>query len=517
MATILNRLPQLSGFVGGVRQGGLEGLNTLVDLINGLQGQQVVAGARHTIGSASGTPSDPYYTGPDGLFALGSGVDPQLISTIVQGPSLLAQLPAVPTRIMTPYFGYITGALEGDGDDADWDSSCDDPPTAGALKNCFTTAPFGQYARQTREVDIARVGEMSDRGEFNDFVIVGNNPLLDMGSNMNPSVPGGFNLEREVSMRMMELGIAFQRLLGPQVYIGDPSNNQGTGYQEFAGLDLQIRTDHVDAFTNTSCPSLASVVRNLAYADTGDAADGLTIINELTYLFYYLERLARTTGLDPVTFGIVMRPELFYEITRLWPCNYLTYNCIFGEDADQASLNIDAGDIISMRDAMRNGEYLVIGSKKVPVILDMYMPEQGSAAITEGGGTPANADSFASDMYIIPLVFAGNILGTYLQYRDWGPSIQGASDLHMGPPSGPFWTSDGNKWLWNWKTHVNTCIQAIARTRLRLIVRVPQLTARVRNVQYRMLINTRDVLPGDSYYVNGGVTGRTTFDPYTPW
>lgn len=472
-------------------------------------------GARHDIGGASGTPSAPYYTGPDGLFSLTTGVETQLISTIVHGPSLMAALPASPSNFMTPYYGFITGALTGDGVQSDWDSSCADPPTPGPLKNCFTTAQFGQYALQTREVDITRIGEMVNRGEFNDFVIVGD--LYNQMNNLAPTVPGQFNLKREVLMRMMELGIAFQRILGPQVFEGDPANNQGTGSQEFPGLEKLVTMTHYDAFTGTSCPSLASLIRNLAYKDTGDADDGSDIVNELTAVFYYLNRLARDTGLDPVEFALVMRPELFYEITRLWPCNYLTYNCIFNTNADQARLNLDAGDVIEMRDAMRNGEYLVIGSQKVRVIPDAYMHEQGSAAITSGGGTPADANSFASDIWVLPLRVAGNILGTYLEYYNFDASIQAAADMHMGPPNGPFWTTDNGRWLWNWKAHVNTCIQAVARARLRLILRTPQLAARIRNIQYTQLINARDVLPDDSYYVDGGVTSRTSFIPYNEW
>lgn len=281
------------------------------------------------------------------------------------------------------------------------------------------------------------------------------------------------------------------------------------------GLDILIGTGHVDAFTQQTCPSLNSLIVDMDYADINDPDAGY--VNRLTYMLYYLERLARQTGLDPVEFAFVMRPELFYEITAQWPCSYLTYRCIFGTADDQARLNIDANEVIRMRDAMRNGEYLVIGGKRYEVILDGYMHEQTAAEISSGGGTPVEGgvNCFASDIYILPMRFAGNILGTYLQYYNWSGAIQGAADIHMA--NGPFWTTDGDRWLWNWKLPVNTCVQATARIRWRPLLRVPHLAARLQNVQYCQLHTPRDVLPDDSFFVNGGETSRSFAAPFSEW
>lgn len=481
------------------------------------RGYQPQAGFRHdpvTQGTASGTPQGPMMHGPEGLWGV-MGVERQIISTHVHGPSLAARLPAVASSAIYPYFGYLTGFQDTTGDDADWDSSCEDPPTAGAMKNCFQTAQFGQIARQTREVDISRIGELINRGEVTDLVIV-NDPVYDQMANIAPTVPGQPNLRREVLVRMMELGVSFQRAMAPLVFTGDPANNQGTGYQEWPGLDVLITTAHEDAFTGQQCPSLDSTIVDMAYADASDPDAGY--VNTLTYAMYYLERLARQTNLDPVEFAFVMRPELFYEITANWPCTYLTYRCIFGADADQARLNIDAAEVIRMRDAMRNGEYLIIGSKRYEVILDGYMHEQTEAEISSGGGTPtADSTCFASDVYIVPLRVAGNILSLYWEYFNFDMAMQAAADMRMA--NGPFWSTDGGRWLWNWKLHVNTCIQAIARIRPRILLRTPQLAMRLQNVMYchGTQFNVRDVLPGDSFFVNGGVTGRSFTQPFSAW
>jgi hypothetical protein len=470
-------------------------------------------------GSASGVASTPYMHGPQGLWGV-LGLEPQVISTHVHGQSLAARLPVQMSDVIYPYFAYLTGFTAGTGDDADWDSNCVDPPTAGSMKNCIQTAQFGQVARQTREVDLMRVGEMINRGESNDLVLVGS-PLLDqMSSMLSPTVPGGFSLRREVLMRMMELGVEFQRKMAPLIYTGDPANNAGAshldGYAEPPGLNILINDDHQDAFTGQSCPSLASLLVDMEYAGVCDNG-GADMVNQLTYSLYYLERLARQTNLAPVDFVLVMRPEMFYEVTSCWPCSYLTYRCIFPTEADQARLNATAEEVIRMRDAMREGEFLLIGSKRYQVILDDFIPEQDADEIIAGGGTPlvGEVNCFASDIYILPRTVRGNILSTYTQVYNWGAAMQAAADIRMS--NGPFWTTDGDRWLWNWKLPVNTCVQAASRIRFRWMLRTPHLAARIQNLQYCQLLRPRQPLPTDSFFVNGGVTNRSFTAPFSQW
>src|SRR3990167_1426759 len=140
---------------------------------------------KHT--SPSGTPSTPYYTGPGGLFGV-QGLERDVISTRVQPKGIAGVLPARGSMLTNPLFAYITGFLDVTGSVAD--GVCDDPQTAGPGKSCIQTAAYGRYSFLTRELELNRVGQQIDRGEFLDLRII-NDPLLQsMGSIVQPNVAG---------------------------------------------------------------------------------------------------------------------------------------------------------------------------------------------------------------------------------------------------------------------------------------------------------------------------------------
>jgi len=169
----------------------------------------------------------------------------------------------------------------------------------------------------------------------------------------------------------------------------------------------------------------------------------------------------------------------------------------------------DTGDAIAMRDAMRNGEYLIIDGMKIPVIIDSFIEEESS-----GDQGQIDAGCFASDIYIVPLTIQGGRPVTFFHYFDYskGP-MQAVSDGHV---SSYFWT-DGGRYLWHAKPPVNWCIQHIAKVEPRIILLTPQIAGRLTNVQYCPLQHERDAHPDDDYFVDGGVTERTSPSHYADW
>ena len=462
-------------------------------------------------GFPSGVPDQWNLHGENGLFGQ-PGLERELISTHVHGRGLATRLPSYATQILWPEFGYITGFQDLPAD-FNPDGPCDDPPTVGHMKACTQTAHFGLYSYRTREYNLKRAGELTNRGEPTDLIIL-NDPLLDQMTNITPNVPGVGgtpNMRRDMLIRMMELGVAFQRKLGRQLYIADPANQTNGGYDEFPGLDILIATGHVDAHSpGTTCPSLDSIIADFAYQEV-DAGGGDTLLTLMAGLFRYLESLAEDTGLDPVKWVMAMRRDMFYELTAIWPCVYMTHRCTF-VDADGNNRNmVSANDMIAMRDDMRNNNYLLIDGRRIEVVLDAYIPEEhyGDHEDIVGNG-------FASDIYIIPLTVAGNVVSTYWQYFDYagqfGP-MDAAADIRL---SNFFWT-DGGRFFWEAQPPVNGCVVAEATIRPRVIMRTPHLAARIQNVQYRPARHTRDVLPSDSFWVNGGVTGRSFTEPASHW
>lgn len=469
----------------------------VVAALQAANGGALVAGQRHT--TPTGTPSLPYLHGPNGLWSV-PGLERDIISTRVQPQGLAGAIPAVGTNILNPLFPYLTGFLPGAG--ALPNGPCDDWPVAGPMKNCLQTAQFGRYGRMTRELDITQPGRQINRSELLDLRIV-NDPLVGINNDNGIVTPGGAaQLTQELLMRFVEVGVEFQNLLAKQLYTGNPANNTGGGgYAEFPGLDLLIGTNKKDAITGQLCPSLNSLINDFNYRLVGDTSAGADIVRTITYILRVLRSNSQRMNLDPTSWSIVMREGLFYELTGAWPCSYMTYGCQLRATDGSQTLALDAGDMISMRDAMRNGRYLLVDGAQFPVIFDDAIVEQTSTTTNR-----VTAGRYASDIYFIPMTVKGGMSGLYWQYIDYSQTMATAQAGNIGQY---FWT-DGGRYIWHAKPPKNFCAQWLTMIEPRIIFPFPHLAAKLRNVQYQPLLHTRDPFPTDPYFVNGGVTSRST-------
>ena len=458
-----------------------------------------------------GNPIGPYVHGPGGLFGV-RGLSQSIISTHTQITGSLGEvIPIVASPDQDPLFPYITGFLRSDQQEKN--NVCDNPPPAANFKTCIQTTQFGRKEFKTRQVEINRIGQRINRGEFMDLQLE-NDPLVNQ---MGGLMQGFFGLQgqsaalagREMLMRFVEVGVAYQRWFCPQVYTGNPANNSaGGGYKEFPGLDILIGTNKVDALAGTSCPSLYSTIMDFGYRDVGSTASP-TIVQTITTMLRVLNRKAEQQNMGPADIRIVMREPLFYELTRIWPCQYNTDGCSF--PTNNATLFMDSNQQVQMRDNMRNGKFLLVDGRQVPVILDDCIMEDNRAdniAIPIGG--------FASDIYFVPFTAAGGTIRTlYWEYYDYRADVlPAARDARMGSW---FW-SDGGAFLWGLKAPDNWCLEVISKVEPRLILRTPQLAGRLTNVSYTPLRHTDDPLPSQDYHVNGGVrTGYPTKSPFSDW
>jgi len=471
-------------------------------LVEAIESRQKERGFKHT--QPTGVPTTNYMHGPGGIFGV-SGLERDLISTRVQPRSLAGLLQALGTIRTNPLFPYITGFQDTSGTTPD--GVCDNCPTAGNMKSCIQTAQFGRYCYQTKEIELNRTGQQTNRGEFLDLRLV-NDPLLrDMGGLLTMNIPGTPDLIREVLMAFLSVGVAFQNTLIQQLYAGNPVNNSGGGgYSEFPGLDILIGTNKVDALTGINCPSLDSDIKDFAYGLVCDTTPD--IVHMLTYMMRYLRHNATRMGFDPVQWVIAMRPELFYEITACWPCSYLTYRCAFRSGTFER-INVDAKDHVAMRDAMRQGKYLLIDGMQIGVVEDDGIVEE-----TDADNANILAGQFASDIYVIPLSVSGGFATTFWQFLDYA---RGAMvSVQDGRYIDDFWT-DGGRFLWHKKPPLNWCVQWIAKIEPRLILLTPHLAGRIQNVRYEPLQHTRQPFPTDPYFVDGGQTHRDGPSHYSDW
>ena len=458
--------------------------------------------------TATGTPVSPYLHGPGGLFGV-AGIERDLFHTRIQGAGLAAALPVFSTVLTHPLFGVITGYQDVTGTVPD--GVCDNPEVAGSEKSCIQTFPFGRYSFMTRELEINRVGQLINRGEFDDLRVV-NDPIApELGRSIFPNLSPNKQLSAgaEVLARFLELGVAFANRLGRQTYTGNPTNNSaGGGYQEFQGLDILIGTTKVDAITGADCPTLDSDVKDMNYVCINDEDADPSIIRVVLTLWRMINHIANNTGLAPARWVLVMRTALFWELTDVWPCAYQSHRCIDTSPGGIGQLVIDGRENVRMRDDMRNGQFLLIDGVRVPVILDDMIAEESS---DDTSALPVGC--FASDIYLVPLTVRGGIPVTFWQHYDYRQgTMQAVVD---GRLTSQFWT-DAGMYLWTWD-NVNWCVVHEAKIEPRIILRTPQIAGRIQNVCYCPLQHPRDPHPDDDYFVDGGVTERQPPSLFSDW
>lgn len=455
---------------------------------------------------ASGTPITVGYShGPGGNLSY-PGVDPAVFHTIVGIRGILGQLPAVPSLFTNPLYTILTGVSDDVGSEKT--DVCDDAPVGGLLQACNVTSVFGRYERSTREIELNRLGQQVDRSDPMDLTLVGN-PISQTGifttGPGDPTVPANL-LNQEVARKMWELSISLHRLMSQQIWQGNPSNNTaGGGYKEMLGLDGLIRTGYVDAVTGTRCYSVDSDVKDFNYGNI--AVQGAQLVNALTYLYHTRKELAISTGVTPVRWVWAMRSEVFFELSALWPCAYLTYRCDLA-GISGANINMDATEVGRLRDSMRNERFIPIDGDRIEVIID-------DGIAVETGITNANVASgcSASSIYLIPMSVTGGRQVTYIEHFQYdNPAIRDAlGRMVLGVIEGAWITVP---------RQTNWCVQWQTKIEPRVVLRTPWLAGRLDNVVVCPLQYAPQPFPNNPYAFTdngGGVTQRSGPSYYQLW
>lgn len=446
--------------------------------------------------AATGTPAGPTAHGPTGLFGV-PGLERDVISSRMASEGLASAIPAKPSVTMYPLFPYVTGYTAPTGSQPATD--CADGQVAGSMKTVLQTAEFGLTKFKTRELNIALQGDITNRGEFTDLRFV-NDPMAGQMAGFVPNVPYERALEygREVLTRFVDVGVAFQDYHLQKLWSGTGTNN------EYPGLELLVVENHYDAKTGQLAPALQSDVRDFGSVDVTGAAGAAAIVTTMVDMYRHAKYNANRMRFAPVTFAWVMKEQLFNELADIWPCSYLTNRCVT-VDGSGKTVFVDAQSQIDMRVAMRQGMYLLIDDVPVRVITDDGLAE------TEINNTTL---TYSSDIYLVPLTVRGGRPVLFWEYFDY--SKGSAPAIQDGRATDIFWTDRG-VYLWARQTTYNTCVIWQAETRMRVILETPQLAGRLQNVNYSISKHLRETLPGQSYYLDGGVTSRTADTLYNTW
>ncbi len=455
----------------------------------------------------STTPTTTYAHGNGGLLSA-PGLSREIFNAmLLPRMGLQSRLPSYASNEQNPLYAILTGVTATTGSEPT--GVCDDPPVAGLAKLCVQSYVFGRQSRMTRVFELDRLGLTTNRGEYYDFQLVGNPFTGAGGDTAAPTVPGGTGLNQinnEVGKQMFELAVAWARDFGPELYTGNPTNNSaGGGRKYYRGLDALINTGYRDAETGVACAAADSIVMN--YASRNVTTSNTDIVAQMTSIYRRLKLNARNMGLNPVKWVIVMRESLFYELSNIWPCSYSTFRCtsIFSTSQTQVT---DTRDLLQMRDDMRGdlegrtGQYLLFDGERVEVVFDDYVTE---TALANG--------AFNSSIYFVPLTVVGGRRATYMEYVDYDREGGFMAGARAFAPDGAYFTTDGGRFAWHKKPPTNFCVQALVKSEPRLVLRTPQIAARINNVAYTPLVHERDWNTSGYYFVNGGRTDRLGYGP----
>ncbi len=446
---------------------------------------------------ATGTGVGPYVHGPGGLFAA-LGSDRDVINTLLVPNGLASALPAIGTNDMTPLYPYVTGATSAG---AQVEGSCAVAPAAGNLLSGYQTAQFGITQFATRELDITRVGQVVNRGESLDLRFSDSTLALAMGqvwlniSNSTEALKYG----REVLIRFADVAREFQKYVSAETYTGT-----GTGVR-FLGLEGIVKVNHLDAHTGLALTALDSDVRDFGNVDIKTQAGGAAIVETLKDIVRNLKNNSTRMGFGRTEFALVMRPQLFTDITDIWPCQSGTSNCT----SPNASMNlvVMANENKLASREMQNGGYLWVDGEKIPVITDDFLVETAVPA--------SDPQTYASDIYVIPMRTGEGTPRTYWEYFDYSTGT--ASAIKDGNLGNFFWTDRGiyltvqnpvSRWCVDWQS----------RAELRLRLETPMLASRLIDVASSHTSIYRSSNPADAGYISDGDSGVPieTDPPYQP-
>jgi len=432
--------------------------------------------------------------GPGGVFT-GPGLERDVITAHVRPHGISTVLPLLPSTVTDPRFASLTGYTATTGAEAT--NACDDAPY-GFVKGCNLTAQFGLVRRDSATIEMDKVMLQINRGDFTDLILRGR--VLGLTENL---VPSGLNESQILNVlgmsEMVGVGVQTERLLSTRYWQGVAALGQ------MPGLDFQIVTGQIDADTGTACPALDSDVKSFNYNDV--CGTTLDIVEYLSMLAYYLKYNAVAMGLDPVKWVLVMRPNLWYELSACWPCKYLTNRCVTANVGYNAAI-INDNVNVAMRDRMRNEMVIPINGVDYPVITDTGIFEHNNA-----NNANLAAGQFASSIYLVPLTMQGNFPVTYLQYIDYR---QAGMDRMLLQGREDWWWTDNGSFSWALE-QIKWCYKFSLKTERRIILRTPQLAGKLQYVRYSPLQHLREPDPDSPYHEDGGVSIRGTAPLQAVW
>lgn len=452
-----------------------------------VQGQLVSSqgdGRSYAAGIPSSTPYPNNVHGPGGLFSSPGIRTPVISAYTLPVGGLLERLPVLDSYIAEQLIQYITGIGEVAGTAPV--GVCDDLQTAGFIYACRQYHPFGWLGYATEVLNLARL-TLQARGESMNLPVLGGTNPRGIGPSLG--VTPSSMLNNNVNTQLFTLRSQFVRKLSQWLYSGNPADATLNGGQvPFKGLALQVKSGYTDV-EGTACNALDSFVADL---DVDIATNAQTVVDAIRDMYHTSKIRGAQSNLDPVGRVLLMHPNFFYELTKIWPCAYMTDSCgsIFDSAADARITN--SADLVAMRDDMRRNSYLRIDGDYVTVVQDYSVP---FSVVTPN-------TVFEHEVYLLPETVIGGVPATMLESLNFDSAVSIASGI---APAGAFMTSDNGRFLFAKKYPNNLCMQMNAYVSPRLIVATPHLAGRITGLRVTPTFNYPTAYPGQVGYRNGGI------------
>lgn len=431
----------------------------------------------------AGTTAGAQLHGPGSLLGF-PGLNKQIVNAMIMPKGIAGRIPVMRSVNTNDLYPILTGQLASTGSRPT--AACSDWPIVGAFKTCVQTFPFGQQGLESQVLNIKYAGQVINRGEFRDNVLLGR-PGGDVPT------PGPINWQRvfqnEYEYKLGELFNGYARDYATNVYTGNAVTTAGSqGYLEYNGLNQQVKTGKRDAKTGQLCAAVDSLV--VDFNGLSINSSGGTVYALLANAVNNMERLSEQLGLE-VKWVLTIRYGAWLALTNAWPCIYATTGCFASDIVRTSSLE----EQVEFRDRMRRTRMLPIEGKEYEVIVDDTITETIAAGGVVG--------TYQSDIYLLPLTVNGQP-SLYWEYFPFDfEATQAAARM---APGGYFEAIDNGRFLLSRLSPTHTCVQVEITERPRLILLTPFLAARFQNLSYTYSIHEREWDPNNPYFVNGGVS-----------
>lgn len=435
--------------------------------------------------------------GPGGLFS-SQGVRPGMYSTVPRPVDLASIIPLVKSVNVNERWEVLTGVTVTEGTRAT--DICSEGPTPGQLKVCSQVFTWGEMKIDTRT---QRLNEWGRRNNYADM----DRNVFNLMSSSHPLMPQFLtaeNVNTDFGKLVMEVVFALEKSFASvdvNGVAGGTSAPAGVVNSEdyrpwisqYAGLYAQIATGKVDSVSQAACPAADSVVitHNAPIASNG--TNGLSFVQNVVNLVRSPLARANRVGMGDFNFVLGVHPNAWWAISDQWACQYNVDRCNDGAAGDPVIRN--ATDITEFRDAMRNGNYLLVDGMRIPVVFADGLQWDG-----------VNNNTFSTDILLLPLNWRGQRL-LYRQYFPLNNPQATAWQNFVGPLGSARILNDG-LYAMGARTTNGMCSKAEFYSQTRLILDTPWLAGRLNDVQVSYTVQGYDVFPGMSNYRDGGESSR---------